>query len=79
MGEPYLKQWLNTTVCLSKEIKDIPSDFRNGYFFGEILSKMRLIPNFSSYKNSNTHSDISKNYQYLSKKLVQVSHRLSNL
>ena len=67
MGEPYLKQWLNTTVCLSKEIKDIPSDFRNGYFFGEILYKHRLIPNFHQYKNTSKYNDISKNYQYLSK------------
>ena len=67
MGEPYLKQWLNTTVCLSKEIKDISSDFKNGYFFGEILYKHRLIPNFHQYKNTSKRSDISKNYQYLSK------------
>ena len=54
-------------MCLSKEIKDISSDFRNGYFFGEILYKHRLIPNFHQYKNTSKRSDISKNYQYLSK------------
>ena len=67
MGEPYLKQWLNTSECLSQEIKDISSDFVNGYLLGEILHKHKLIPNFHLYKNSSKHSDISKNYQYLSK------------
>lgn len=67
MGEPYLKEWLNISLCLSKEIKDISEDFRNGYLFGEILHKHKLIPNFDAYKNSSLKKDISKNYQYLSK------------
>ena len=73
MGEPYLKEWLNITICLSKEVKDISSDFRNGYLFGEILHKHKLIPNFHLYKNSSKHSDISKNYQYLSKAFTDLN------
>ena len=73
MGEPYLKEWLNITICLSKEIKDIASDFRNGYLFGEILHKHKLIPNFHQYRNTNKRSDISKNYQYLSKAFVDLN------
>ena len=78
MGEPYLKQWLNITVCLSKEIQDISSDFRNGYLFGEILHKHKLIPNFHQYKNSSKQTDISKNYQYLSKAFDDLSIKFSD-
>ena len=78
MGEPYLKHWLNLTVCLSKEIQDISSDFRNGYLFGEILHKHKLIPNFHQYKNSSKQTDISKNYQYLSKAFDDLSIKFSD-
>ena len=78
MGEPYLKQWLNINICLSKEIKDISSDFKNGYLFGEILHKHKLIPNFHLYKNSDKHSDISKNYQYLSKAFGDLNIKFSD-
>ena len=67
MGEPYLKEWLNINLRLSKEVKNIAEDFSNGYLFGEILHKHKLIPNFDSYKNTSEKKDISKNYQYLSK------------
>ena len=67
MGEPYLKEWLNINLRLSKEVKNIAEDFSNGYLFGEILHKHKLIPNFDAYKNSSLKKDISKNYQYLSK------------
>ena len=78
MGEPYLKQWLNINICLSKEIKDISSDFKNGYLFGEILHKHKLIPNFHLYKNSDKQSDISKNYQYLSKAFGDLNIKFSD-
>ena len=78
MSETPLKTWINETIHLSKKITNLTEDFRNGYFFGEILSKMRLIPNFSSYKNSNTHSDISKNYQYLSKAFQDLNIKFSD-
>ena len=67
MGEPFLKEWLNINLRLSKEVKNIDEDFSNGYLFGEILHRHKLIPNFDAYKNSNLKKDISKNYQYLSK------------
>ena len=78
MGEPYLRNWLNISICLSKEIKDISSDFRNGYLFGEILHKHKLIPNFHQYKNSFKNSDISKNYQYLSKAFGDLNVKFSD-
>ena len=78
MGDPYLKQWLNVSICLSKEIKDISEDFRNGYLFGEILHKHKLIPNFHLYKNSTKHKDISKNYQYLSKAFDDLNIKFSD-
>ena len=43
MSETPLKTWINETIHLSKKITNLTEDFRNGYFFGEILSKMRLI------------------------------------
>ena len=78
MGEPYLKEWLNISLCLSKEIKDISEDFRNGYLFGEILHKHKLIPNFEFYKDSMNKSDISKNYQYLSKAFGDLNIKFSD-
>ena len=78
MSETPLKTWINETIHLSKNITNLTEDFRNGYYFGEILSKMRLIPNFKSYKNSNAHSDISKNYQYLSKAFQDLNIKFSD-
>ena len=78
MSESYLKEWLNIYLKLSKEIKDIPSDFSNGYLFGEILHRHKLIPNFDSYKNTNEKKDISKNYQYLSKAFVDLHIKFSD-
>ena len=67
MSETSLANWLNSSLHLSKKITNIPEDFSNGYLFGEILHKHRLIPNFSSYDNSTDKKLISKNYQYLTK------------
>ena len=78
MGEPFLKEWLNITLRLSKEVKDIAEDFSNGYLFGEILHKHKLIPNFDSYKNSSAKKDISKNYQYLSKAFDDLNIKFSD-
>ena len=78
MGEPYLKEWLNINLRLSKEVKNIEEDFSNGYLFGEILHKHKLIPNFDAYKNSSLKKDISKNYQYLSKAFVDLNIKFSD-
>lgn len=69
MSESPLITWLNSDVKLSKNITSIPDDFFNGYYFAEILHKFKVIPNFSSYRNSSDKKDISKNYQYLTKAL----------
>ena len=67
MSETSLANWINTQLKLSKKITNISEDFYNGYLFGEILDKHRLIPNFNAYTNSNDNKLISKNYQYLTK------------
>ena len=67
MSETSLANWINTSLKLSKKITNISEDFYNGYLFGEILDKHRLIPNFNAYTNSNDNKLISKNYQYLTK------------
>ena len=78
MGEPYLKEWLNINLRLSKEVKNIAEDFSNGYLFGEILHKHKLIPNFDAYKNTSQKKDISKNYQYLSKAFDDLNIKFSD-
>ena len=44
-----IETWVNTEVKLSKKIKNIEDDFSNGYLFGELLDKYKMITNFSEY------------------------------
>ena len=62
MNNDLLINWLNKEIVLSKIIKDIPMDFRNGYLFAELLHKTKLIPNLSIYLNSNKEKDIIHNF-----------------
>ena len=73
-----LLPWLNDTIKLSSKVTNIPSDFRNGYLFAEILHKHSQIPNFSSYTNQNDKASISKNYQYLTKALEDLHIKFSD-
>jgi hypothetical protein len=43
--------WLNDEVQLSAKITNFEEDFRNGYFFGELLSKYNQQLNFSEFEN----------------------------
>ena len=47
-----LYNWINKEVKLSKQITNISEDFFNGYFFGELLYKYKLLPQFHQFKNN---------------------------
>ena len=67
-----LKKWLNNDIHLSKQIKEISEDFKNGYLFAELLHKMKHIQNLSQFKNSNNKKDIIHNFCILNKTLLDM-------
>ena len=64
--------WLNQEVKLSKQITNFNEEFSNGYFFGELLYKYKLLPQFNQFKNSTEKSSITKNYLLLQYKLDEL-------
>ena len=71
MSEILLK-WLNNDIILSKKIKDISEDFRNGYLFAELLYKTKQIQKLSNFKDSNDKKDIIHNFCLLNKTLLDM-------
>ena len=71
MSEILIK-WLNQEICLSKQIKEISEDFKNGYLFAELLYKTKQIPNISQFKNTNNKKDIIRNFCLLTKPLLDM-------
>ena len=67
-----LINWLNKEIVLSKNIKDIPMDFRNGYLFAELLYKTKQIPKLSLYRNTNNHKDMIYNFCHLQKNFLDI-------
>ena len=67
-----LLNWLNNEIILSKYIKDISMDFRNGYFFAELLFKTKQIPKISMFKNTNNYKDIISNFCHLQKNFLDL-------
>ena len=67
-----LLNWINTEVKLSKKIQNITEDFSNGYFFGELLYKYKLLPQFNQFKNNQEKSSITKNYLLLQYKFDEL-------
>ena len=67
-----LQNWLNKEIILSKNIKDIAFDFKNGYLFAELLYKTKQIPNLLLFKNSNKPKDIITNFCYLQKNFLDI-------
>ena len=67
-----IQLWLNKDIVLSKIVKDIPYDFRNGYLFAELLYKTNQIPNISIYKNTNIKKDIISNFCHLQKNFMDI-------
>jgi hypothetical protein len=60
-----IENWLNGEVKLSKIILNLEEDFNNGYLFGEVLNKYKLIQNFHEYKNKNDEESALKNLKNL--------------
>ena len=67
-----LIKWLNEEIRLSKQITDIPEDFKNGYLFAELLYKVKQIQNLSQYKDSKNKKDIIRNFCFLNKALLDI-------
>ena len=67
-----LLNWLNNEVKLSKNIQNISEDFANGYFFGELLYKYKLLPQFNQFQNNNKKFSITKNYILLQYKFDEL-------
>lgn len=74
-----LLNWLNKEVKLSATITDISSQFANGYYFGELLSKYQLLPTFNEFKNTKNTLDITKNYGLLQKAFADLSIQLTEV
>ena len=68
----FLIQWLNEEIKLSKLIINIPTDFRTGYLFAELLHKMNHLPVLSQYRNGTKKGDILHNLDNLQKNLSQI-------
>ena len=74
MAETLLK-YLNTEIKLSKKIKNIDSDFKNGYLFAELLSKTGFLTsdNFIYFnKEAKSKADIKQNYILLRRHLQNI-------
>ena len=67
-----LYNWINKEVKLSKQITNFIDDFSNGYFFGEILYKYNLLPQFNQFKNNSEKTSIAKNYLLLQYKFDEL-------
>ena len=69
-----LNNWLNNNLKFEPKISDIGKDFKNGYFFGEVLTKLELISDneFNNYKNSDKSNDVKDNYSLLEKHLGDI-------
>jgi hypothetical protein len=62
-----IETWVNTEVKLSKKIKNIEDDFSNGYLFGELLDKYKMITNFSEYTDKDDNETKIANFKLLEK------------
>ena len=63
-----LLEWLNVSLVLSERITSVREQFANGYLFGEVLFKLRLIsePEFkTNFINSNEHEEVILNFSQL--------------
>ena len=63
--------WLNDELKFEPKISDIYNDFKNGYYFGQLLSRLGLIKDeeLNLYKISNESNDIKNNFSLLNKNL----------
>jgi hypothetical protein len=74
-----LYDWLNKEVKLSEKITNIESQFANGCYFGELLYKYQLLPQFNEFKNTMIPLDITRNFGILEKKFQDLSIHLTEV
>ena len=67
-----LYKWINDEVKLSKRITNFSDDFYNGFYFGELLYKYKLLPQFNQFQNNAEKSTISKNFLILQHKFDEL-------
>ena len=71
----YLLSWINDDVGLSKKIRNIPKEFYNGYYFGELLFKLDIINENefqTNFLNTKTYEDIKRNFHFLKQFLLNI-------
>ena len=74
-----LYSWLNNEIKLSAKITNIPNQFSNGFYFGEILSKYQLLPQFNEFNNDFQPLHITKNFSLLQKKFSDLGINLTEV
>ena len=77
-----LLNYLNNEIKLSKKIKYLDQDFKNGYLFAEVLSTIGyLTPNELSLfnKDAKTKQEIKQNYILLKENLQNLGVHLDEL
>ena len=76
-----LYNYLNNEIKLSQKVISFDKDFKNGFLFGEILSKTgHLIPNDLSMfnKEAKTNQEIKQNFTVLKEHLKHIGIHLDN-
>ena len=69
-----LLNWLNATLSISPPVTKIESDFADGYSFGEVLLKTKVISSKDHYiKSPQDNFDINKNFSSLKKDLQHIN------
>src|SRR4051812_39804613 len=67
-----LSQWINEQVGLSKDVAPTELDhvFRNGFYFGELLSRLKLEDQLNTdFKNTSTIDAAVKNFSSIERVL----------
>ena len=69
-----ITNWLNIDIIFEPKITNIQTDFRNGYYFGQLLLKLGLISEDDSnlYIISNKLNEIRENFFLLQKNLNDI-------
>ena len=76
-----LNNWLNNQLKFEPKITDIRTDFKNGFYFGQLLLKLKIISEeeFNRYLNSEDSDDVKKNYSLLLNDLSEkLNYKLRN-
>lgn len=70
--------WLNDELKLSRKVNIIEDDFANGYLFGEILNRYKMINNFTDYKDREELEIKMNNFKNIEKTFKNLSIKIEN-